>query len=224
MRCMSSQRAWVWRSELHPRRGNRPTRAQQLGALSTWARLDAGARVRNVATMKLRAIPVAAVVVLAGCGRVGLIHTQPRNEGDPAGGTGEQATSGPIAAPTVTGFDVCEAQGNTYERFNIDPQGRAGLVSVRSTSGYEICRAYDSNRNGRFETWQVLNDARPVRIAQSSTDNSIFDEYAVFPDPLRLDCPVIYRRLASWEELKSDACGLLARKRASGGAPIQQRP
>jgi hypothetical protein len=70
----------------------------------------------------------------------------------------------------------------------------------------------DANRNGRFESWQVLRDHKPVRIATSTSDNAIFDQYAVFPDPLRLDCPVVYR-VGPGEQVKSDACGLMrARK------------
>jgi hypothetical protein len=170
---------------------------------------------------------LAVAFAVAGCGRVQLIHSEPRNEAGMPGRTGSQSTSGPIAVPTVTGFDICEAHGNSYDRINIDPEGRAGMVRVKSSSGYEVCRAWDSNRNGRFETWQVLNDARPVRIAQSSTDNAVFDQYAVFPDPLRLDCPVVFRIVGTREEVKSDACGLLSRPRVfdiSKGEPWVSEP
>jgi hypothetical protein len=201
-------RAGRWRERCFPclmmenRAG--PT-GKKFGFIATGSRVGLGlSRDSFVLAISL------SLTLAGGCGRIGLAHNPPVGEYDPG-----------LSAPELTALDACRGGGKRAERVELD-DGRAQMVRVWTAGGRELCRAYDADRNGAFETWQVVSGDRPASVGPSMQDNVIYDEYAVLHDPLRLECPLVYSVTGRRETLRTDRCNLLGDK-GSPGARKRQR-
>jgi hypothetical protein len=127
--------------------------------------------------------------------------------------------------PPPSSFEICKVTSNTRERLDANKNGRPETISVHALDGSEVCRNSDSNENGRFDTWDVIDKkGAVVKRARDTDENGQVDEVTLWPDPLRPECPVVFRDEDGDgipEVVKVDVCNISKKK---GGGQTMPPP
>jgi hypothetical protein len=118
----------------------------------------------------------------------------------------EQRMAGP-----VTDYEVCRAAAIHQERADTKKNGRMQTISLIGLDGSEVCRARDTDENGRIDSWEVFDHGRVTQRGRDIDESGTVDEVTLWPDPKRPDCPVIFvdqNGDGKPDEVKFDICNI----------------
>jgi len=118
----------------------------------------------------------------------------------------EQVMAGP-----VTDYEVCRAASVHRERGDSNKRVRRDAVSLLGFDGSEVCRAQDTDDNGRMDSWEVFDHGRVTQRGRDIDESGTVDEVTLWPDPRRPECPVVFvdqNADGKPEEVKFDICNL----------------
>jgi hypothetical protein len=120
-----------------------------------------------------------------------------------------------LAPPRAEAFEACSHPGNRVERVDANHDGKVDLVRISTVEGAEVCRGFDSDFDGKVDTWDVVRDGRVVERARDSNGDGRVDEHWTFPLTRRPDCGIMHPDLDADGRPDPgsrpyDPCGLLA--------------